>query len=324
MLRNREKVLPADGYQLLCSTLLNDLFALSGRGQERLHIDPRYRIEIRRQGVLQIRSNIRRAATLNSRAWIIVAVLLLLMGFATGQARVNAGISVGKVQIHMDDNPVTSASMKAPPSGNEVAGNLWGERDLLTRAGISLHGSLVLEGFNNFMGGMRSGEVAGASTIDLSVGLDAKKLIGISGGKLYADLEDHAGQDPSNAIAGDLQVCDKLNSPPYFQLFELYYQQMLFDDRLRIMVGKVDANAQFSVIDYGLPFLNSSKQVTPTIIVFPDDTRPDAGYKYLLCTDAIDLSKFGSILREQVGQVRRFQRRTGVQPAERVWRAFYN
>lgn len=146
-------------------------------------------------------------------------------------------------------------------------------RDGLAGRGISLSGSIVLEGFNNFMGGVRSGEVVGASTIDLSVGLDAEKLLGIAGGELYADLEDHAGQDPSNAIAGDLQVFDKLNSPPYLQLFEFWYQQLLFNGALRVKVGKIDANSEFSVVDYGLPFLSSSTQVSPTVFLFP--TTPD-------------------------------------------------
>lgn len=160
-----------------------------------------------------------------------------------------------------------------PSFVDEATGNWGGARSNLAQEGISLHGSIVLEGFNNFMGGLRSREVVGASTIDLSVGLDAGRLVGISGGKLYADLEDHTGEDPSNAITGDLQVFDKLNSPPYLQLFEFWYQQVLFNNLLRVKVGKIDANTEFSVIDYGLPFLNSSTQVTPTVFVFP--TTPD-------------------------------------------------
>ncbi len=41
---------------------------------------------------------------------------------------------------------------------------------------------------------------------------------------------------------------DKLNFSPYLQVFELWYQQKLFDGRLRIKLGKVDANTEFSVI----------------------------------------------------------------------------
>jgi porin len=87
------------------------------------------------------------------------------------------------------------------------------------------------------------------------------------------DLEDHAGRNPQADLTGDLQNFDKLNFSPYLQIFELWYQQQLFDERLRLKVGKVDANTEFGVIDNGLPFINASTQVTPTITPFP--TTPD-------------------------------------------------
>lgn len=129
-----------------------------------------------------------------------------------------------------------------------------------------------MEGFNNFRGGIQTGAVA-ASTVDAELSLDLDKLAGIPGGEFYIDLEDHAGRNPSAALAGDLQVFDKLNFTPYFQVFEFWYQQTLLKNKLRIKVGKVDANTEFSVIDNGLPFLSSSTQVTPTLFVFP--TTPD-------------------------------------------------
>lgn len=202
-----------------------------------------------------------------------MASLAFLLAFAAGEARAGAASTAGYVPLLTTDDASTFVTANLRSFGNEATGNWGGTRDMLELAGISFHGSIVLEGFNNFMGGIRSGEVVGASTIDLSVGLDAGRLFGISGGELYADLEEHAGEDPSDAIAGDLQVFDKLNSPPYLQLFEFWYQQILFHNLLRVKIGKVDANSEFSVIDYGLPFLSSSTQVSPTVFLFP--TTPD-------------------------------------------------
>jgi porin len=48
----------------------------------------------------------------------------------------------------------------------------------------------------------------------------------------------------------------------------------LSDGKLRLKVGKVDANTEFSVIDNGLDFMNSSSQVTPTLYVFPTTPAP--------------------------------------------------
>jgi len=159
------------------------------------------------------------------------------------------------------------------PFADKATGDWWGRRQWLKQAGISLDASLVVEGFNNFRGGLSTYPVVGASTFDLSLTLDTARLLKVPGGKFYVDLEDHAGRNPTTVLVGDLQIFDKLNDKSYLQVFELWYQQKLFADRLRLKVGKVDANTEFSVIDNGLPFLNSSTQVSPTVYLFP--TTPD-------------------------------------------------
>jgi porin len=156
---------------------------------------------------------------------------------------------------------------------DKLTGDWRGLRSRLKQAGVSINASLVLEGFKNFRGGLRTSGLVGASTFDLSLGLDTEKLFNWKGGKFYVDLEDHAGRNPSQVLVGDLQIFDKLNSAPYLQVFELWYQQQLFNQKFRLKIGKVDANTEFSVIDNGLSFLSSSTQVSPTVFLFP--TTPD-------------------------------------------------
>lgn len=155
---------------------------------------------------------------------------------------------------------------------DKATGDWWGLRGHLKEQGVSIGMDWVMEGFYNFRGGIERGAVA-ASTLDLYLNLDMQKLLGVPGGELYVDLEDHAGRNPSTALVGDLQVFDKLSTKPYLQIFELWYQQKLFDGKLRFKIGKVDANTEFSVIDNGLEFINSSTQVSPTLFLFP--TTPD-------------------------------------------------
>lgn len=142
----------------------------------------------------------------------------------------------------------------------------------LKMQGITFGISETLEGYYNFLGGLRQGS-AFASTSDANINIDLQKLIGINGGMFYTDLEYHIGDNPTNLLIGDAQVFDKHNAAPFLQILEIWYQQKLFNDKLRIKVGKVDANAEFSVIDNGLEFINSSTQVNPTFFVFP--TFPD-------------------------------------------------
>ncbi|MGO8702735.1 MAG: carbohydrate porin [Candidatus Brocadiia bacterium] len=171
----------------------------------------------------------------------------------------------------------TAAQPEAAPGAsafdNNLTGGWWGERQRLQDAGITLGATLTLEGFNNFRGGLATAPPVAAATSDLNLALDTGKLLGWRGGEFYADLEDHAGRNPTTALVGDLQVFDKQNSSPYLQVFEIWYQQKLWDDKVRVKIGKVDANTEFSVIENGLPFLGSSTQVSPTIFVFP--TTPD-------------------------------------------------
>jgi len=174
--------------------------------------------------------------------------------------------------------PASSLSSPAPTDGDtfwtqdELTGDWGGYRKKLEEKGISFGIDWVVQGFKNFQGGVSTGET-GASTVDFNLTLDTAKLLNWDGGKFYVDLEDHAGPDPSAALTGDLQKFTKLNYTPFFQVAELWYEQKLFNDKLRLKIGKVDANSEFSVIDNGLPFLSSSTQVSPTIIVFP--TFPD-------------------------------------------------
>ena len=156
---------------------------------------------------------------------------------------------------------------------NNLTGDWWGQRQRLQDAGITVGATLTLEGFSNFQGGIDTAHLVGATTFDLNLAVDTDKLLHWHGGEFYVDLEDHAFRNPSTALVGDLQVFDKQNTSPYLQIFEMWFQQNLLDGKIRVKIGKVDANTDFSVIDNGLPFLSSSTQVSPTIFVFP--TTPD-------------------------------------------------
>jgi len=173
--------------------------------------------------------------------------------------------------------PTTESAAVTQPTAadfsDKLTGNWGGLRTKLDNAGVDVGADLILEGFDNFQGGLDTRHLVGSTTFDLNFTFDLEKLANLRGGEFYIDLEDHAFRNPTTALVGDAQVFDKLNASPYLQIFEVWYQQKLFNDKLRLKIGKVDANSEFSVIDNGLSFLNSSTQVTPTIFMMP--TTPD-------------------------------------------------
>ena len=159
-----------------------------------------------------------------------------------------------------------------PGSQNNTPSKLKTHPFNLNNKGFTFGVSEALGGYYNFFGGIKRGGTI-ASLFDANVSIDLQKLIGLKGALFYADLEDHAGGNPTSSLVGDAQTFDKNTADPFFQVHELWYQQKLFHDKLRLKLGKVDANSEFSVITNGLGFLNSSTQVTPTLFMFP--TFPD-------------------------------------------------
>lgn len=222
-------------------------------------------------------------------ALTVTAVILMVATAARVQASTN--------QVQTGAPPVSPTSDNT--SFEDYATGGWsGARQRLENRGISINAQWVLEGFYNARGGMKTGD-AWASTFDLNLALDMDKAAGWKGGEFYVDLEDHAGRNPTADWTGDLQAFDKLNTPRYFQIYELWYQQALLNGWLRLKMGKMDANLEFSVIDNGLPFLNASTQVTPTILAFPTTPDPMPGVSVFFTPGKFWYASFGAYYANQ-------------------------
>lgn len=163
--------------------------------------------------------------------------------------------------------------------------------NFLDSRGISFGTTGSLEGYYNFAGGIRRGS-AFAALMDANMTVDLEKLMGWKDGTFYVDFEYHGGDNPTTMLVGDLQVFDKNNAAPFFEALELWYQQILFHNKLRIKVGKVDANTEFSVIDNGLGFINSPTQVTPAFPVFPTFPDPMPGITMFFHPDHLFFADF--------------------------------
>lgn len=175
---------------------------------------------------------------------------------------------------------------------NQLTDDWWGLRARLEREGISIDSRLTLDGFDNFLGGKRTG-ITGASTFDFSVDVDTAKLLNLPGGDLYIDLENHAGGNPSYNLVGDLQVFDRLSFHAYLEIFELWYQQEFFGGKFRIKFGKIDANTDFAVVTNGQMFLNSSAQLEPTLFILPTTPAPASGFSVFYRPNRLLYAGFG-------------------------------
>ena len=218
----------------------------------------------------------------NYRNVIVSIPVIILFQFAHAQSVNNLNDRQVLFQATSDPGLKSSGSAfqlqknQLPDQQRDTSTDRRNFRSRLKDKGITFGVSESLEGYHNFMGGLRTGSAV-ASTFDANISLDLNQLLHIPGGNFYADFQAHSFQNPTDLLVGDLQIFDKTATDPFTQIFELWYQQKFFQNTLRLKIGKVDANTEFSVIDNGLDFMTSSSQVTPTLFVFPTFPNPMAG-----------------------------------------------
>lgn len=93
--------------------------------------------------------------------------------------------------------------------------------------------------------------------------LDFEKLIGLSGGEFGAAFLQFDGQ-PSNSAAGVVTGYDGLTGPPSLdrsELYQLWWRQRLFHDKLAIRFGKVVPTYDFNNVARPVPVQNESLSI---------------------------------------------------------------
>jgi porin len=94
--------------------------------------------------------------------------------------------------------------------------------------------------------------------------LDADKLVGWPGATLYALAQNEHGEliNADDRIGSAIGVSN-LEAAPYTQLTELFLEQSVLDDRLRVRIGKQDANRDFGTPRFGGNFINNNFGMFP-------------------------------------------------------------
>jgi porin len=102
------------------------------------------------------------------------------------------------------------------------------------------------------------------SLVLLNLVLDSDKLVGIPGGSLGVQMLQFAGQQ-TNREAGSFQGFNSLvSNPPLdrLELYELWWRQELFDNKLVIRIGKSVPPADFNNVSRPVPTSEYSRQIT--------------------------------------------------------------
>lgn len=116
----------------------------------------------------------------------------------------------------------------------------------------------------------------GRYSFDLTASFDNASLLGWKGSTASVRLKHHI--EEFGATDYNLtQLLSNIDAGSRTTLYEVWLQQTLFHDRMRLRFGKIDANTEFAVVQNGGDFLNSSMGFSPTILAFPSYPEPKLG-----------------------------------------------
>ena len=145
------------------------------------------------------------------------------------------------------------------------------EKNLAER-GVSFQG-LFIHDWSEELASSDSPAGFGRDALDLSLTLDAKKALGWKGTSGMLRLKQHISEFGETYPYAS-QVVSNIDGPSKTTLYELWIQQILFSEKLRVKFGKIDANTEFDQVQSAGDFLNSSMGYSPTILAFPSYPEP--------------------------------------------------
>jgi porin len=187
----------------------------------------------------------------------VAAVAVMLAAFSANGEPTPAILDGGGV-------PDLVAAQGENPSGQNGSTVPSGWEALLRGAaarGVELSVVYDGEGLVNAAGGIRTG-AAYVGNLHLQLRVDAERLLGWRGATLFLNgLATHGGH-PSRLV-GDAQGVSNLEAPGGWQLYEIWLQQNVLENRISALVGRYDLNSEFYRLQSATLFLNSSFGVGP-------------------------------------------------------------
>ncbi|MDB5296090.1 MAG: Carbohydrate-selective porin OprB [Phycisphaerales bacterium] len=172
----------------------------------------------------------------------------------------------------------TAKDLGVPPPTDRLDQRIlkWGGlRPALENAGITFEGVFTGDFSKNLRGGIDTRSEASRYLLDLRLNLDTRAAFGLAGGTFSVDFQQQDGRNGSEELTGDVQGFDNADADGRTQIAEVWYEQLLLDNRVRVKIGKVDANSEFALPENAGGFVNSSYGHSPTLNPWMP-TYPDA------------------------------------------------
>lgn len=135
--------------------------------------------------------------------------------------------------------------------------NWGGARKTLSDKGVDLAVIYIGELNSNLSGGVQRASTY-LGNLDLRLSLNGEKLAHLKGASMFLYLLGDHGGHPSENI-GDAQVTSSIETAAdAFKVYEIWFQQLFYDDRFSLLFGLHDLNSEFYVTETSGLFFNSS------------------------------------------------------------------
>lgn len=149
----------------------------------------------------------------------------------------------------------TASADDRPDFTSKLTGNWGGARDTLYDRGVTFDAYYKLDLWSNFSGGIERDEKWN-DNLDLVLGLDGEKIVGVKGlsAEIYAVANN--GLRPNDMVGSHGGLDNIETAESQFKLYTAWVQQNLMDDRVSVKVGLYDLNTEFYVTDASGLFIN--------------------------------------------------------------------
>jgi len=140
---------------------------------------------------------------------------------------------------------------------DHLLGDPGGLRSRLEAQGITLDLQETSEVLGNFSGGIKQGAVYEGLT-QVGLVIDLAKAVNLPGATFNVSAYQIHGRGLSTNNLFNLNVVSSIEATRATRLFELWYEQSLFNDLVSVRVGQQAADQEFIISRYAEVFLNAS------------------------------------------------------------------
>lgn len=156
-----------------------------------------------------------------------------------------------------------------------ATGDWGGIRDDLVASGITFEVVYTGEVFTNTRGGKNTSNATEyLGNLDVTLDLDTERMGFWQGGRIFVLFQNLHGEGITEDHVGDVQVLSNYDADDFTQISEVWLEQLLFGEALRLKIGKQESNEDFLAPEYGGDFINSSFGYPPNVLL---TTYPDPG-----------------------------------------------